>query len=455
MYNNFIQIKDKMLRLFPGGVHPQENKEHTEKKAIRRPRVPSRVAIPMIQHTGAPCEPLVKVGEAVKKGQLVGKADKFITSPVHASISGIVKEIKTLPHPTAGKSLSVVIESDGRDEWVESAKKRDGAAVLSSDDIIDIVAKSGIVGMGGAAFPTHVKLKPPKKVDTVILNGAECEPYLTCDNRLMIESPQEILKGLHLMMKALEVDKAIIALESNKPEAAKAMKDALDGFDKGVLAGKDITIKILPARYPQGSEKQMIYALLRRKVPPKGLPFEVGCVVQNVGTALAVSEAVYDRRPLIERCLTLSGDCLSEPLNLNVRIGASVRGLLEECGGLKKDIAKLIVGGPMMGIAQYTLDIPVIKGMSGILFLSGDAARIFDEMPCVKCARCVNACPMSLLPLVYGKFVKKEKWDELERYNIDDCMECGSCSYVCPSRIPLVQYIKVGKRELFNRKKKP
>jgi len=444
-----------MLKVFAGGVHPRENKEHTEEKAIKQAGLPSRITIPMIQHTGAPCEPFVKVGEAVKKGQMIGRADKFITSPVHASISGVVKEIKVLPHPTAGKSLSVVIESDGRDEWVESAKKRDSAAILGKDDIIDIVGKSGIVGMGGAAFPTHVKLKPPKKVDTVILNGAECEPYLTCDNRLMIERPHDILKGLRLIMKALEVNKAIVALESNKPEAAKAMKNALDDFDRGVLGEKEIIIKVLPARYPQGSEKQMIYAILRRKVPPKGLPFEVGCVVQNVGTALAISEAVYNRKPLIERSLTLSGDCLNEPLNLNVRIGTSVKDLLGECGGLKKDIAKLIVGGPMMGIAQYTLDIPVIKGISGILFLSRDEAYLFDEMPCVKCARCVNVCPMNLLPLVYGKFVKKESWDELEKYNIDDCMECGSCSYVCPSRIPLIQYIKVGKRELFDRRKRP
>ncbi|MBL7071855.1 MAG: electron transport complex subunit RsxC [Candidatus Omnitrophica bacterium] len=442
-----------MFKLFPGGVHPKENKGYTENKAIKQARLPLKVTIPMIQHTGAPCEPIVKVGEPVKKGQAIGRAEKFITSPVHASISGAVKEIDVTPHPTAGKALSVVIESDGKDEWSEHAKVRDSAKALSKDEIIDIVQASGIVGMGGAAFPTHVKLKPPKKVDTLILNGAECEPYLTCDNRLMIEKPQDILKGLHLIMKAVEVNKAIIAIESNKPEAAKAMENALDTFDGGASGKKNISIKVLPARYPQGSEKQIIYALLKRKVPPKALPFEVGCVVQNVGTALAVSEAVYHRRPLIERCITLSGDCVQEPQNLSVRIGTSVRDLLDECGGLKGDPVKVIFGGPMMGIAQYTLDIPVIKGMSGILFLSDREARIFDESPCIRCGKCVNACPMSLLPLMYAKFVKKDKWDKIEKYNIDDCMECGACSYVCPSKIPIIQYIKVGKSELFRQKK--
>jgi electron transport complex protein RnfC len=442
-----------MLKTFTGGVHPREKKEDTEGQAIKQAKLPSSVTIPMIQHTGAPCEPVVKVGDTVKKGALIGRVEQFITSPVHASISGVVKEIKIAPHPIAGKSTAVIIESDGKDEWAQSVKSREDAAGLGREETIDIIKMSGIVGLGGAAFPTHVKLKPPKKIDTVLLNGAECEPYLTCDNRLMIERPQDILKGLRLIMKALDVEIGIIAIESNKPDAIKATKEALDAFGNRGPDKGDISLKVLPTKYPQGSEKQLVEAALKRKVPPKALPPEVGCVVHNAGTALAIFEAVYYGRPLIERCVTLSGDCIKKPLNLNVRIGTSVKDLLDECGGLNKDISKVIIGGPMMGIAQFTLDIPVIKGTTGVIFLSKDEARVSDETTCIRCGRCVDTCPMNLLPLVYGKFVKKDKWDELEKYNVEDCMECGSCAYACPSRVPIVQYVKVGKRELFYRKK--
>lgn len=453
--------KVAMFRAFRGGVHPEEKKEDTEDRPIKQAKLPSRVVIPMIQHTGAPCVPVVKVGEHVKKGALVGKAEKFITSPVHASISGVVKEISEAPHPTAGKSLAVAIESDGTDEWTETVRSRGEVANLEKEEIVDIVKQNGIVGLGGAAFPTHVKLKPPKKIDTVILNGAECEPYLSCDNRLMIERSRDILKGLHLIMKALDVDSSFIAIESNKPVAAKIMSETLENFggefgegdrDYTGFGKREISLKVLPTKYPQGSEKQLIEAILKRRVPPAGLPLDVGCVVHNVGTALAIFEAVYYGKPLVERCVTLAGDCLKAPLNLNVRMGTSVKALVEECGGLRKDIVKLIIGGPMMGIAQHTLDIPVVKGTTAILFLSEGAARTFDETACIRCGRCVNVCPMNLLPVAYGKFVKKEIWEEARNYNIDDCIECGACSYVCPSRIPLVQYIKVGKRELLRRR---
>ena len=438
-----------MFKAFTGGVHPEGQKESTKYKAIRQAKLPSHVVIPMIQHTGVPCEPIVGIGDSVKKGQLIGRIEKFITSPVHASISGVVKEIKETSHPTVGKSISIVIESDGTDEWHESVKSRDNVADLGKEEIVGIIKESGIVGLGGAAFPTHVKLKPPKKIDTVILNGAECEPYLTCDDRLIIERAHDIIKGLLLIMKALDVNRAVIAIESNKPKAIESIDGMLKSSKSADFVGKNIALKILPVKYPQGSEKQLIEAILGRRVPPKGLPLDVGCVVHNAGTAIAISEAVYERKPLIERTVTITGDCIMEPLNLNVRIGTSVKELLDECGGTVKEVSKVIVGGPMMGIAQPTMEIPVIKGTTGILFLSEDKARIFDEMACIRCGRCVDVCPMNLLPSMYVKFAKKERWQELDNYNIDDCIECGACAYVCPSRIPLVQYIKTGKRELF------
>ncbi|MBN1872133.1 MAG: electron transport complex subunit RsxC [Candidatus Omnitrophica bacterium] len=449
----FCERKAENLKTFIGGVHPKENKFYTEDQPIKKAAVPEVVVIPMAQHTGAPCMPVVKVGETVKKGQLIGSVEQFIASPVHASTSGAVKEIKELPHPVVDKSLSVVIASDGKDEWADEIETRTDVRGLGRDDIIKIVKDSGIVGMGGAAFPSHVKLKPPKKIDTVILNGAECEPYLTCDNRLMIEKPKEILKGLSLIMKALDVVKAVIAIESNKPEAISVMDRSIREI-KSEMIDKEITVKVLRTKYPQGAEKQLIDVVLARRVPPQKLPLDVGCVVHNAGTALAVYEAVYLGRPLVERCVTVSGDCLEEPLNLQVRIGTQIKHLIDECKGLKREISKLIIGGPMMGIAQHTLEVPVIKGTSGILLLSAEEARVFDESPCIRCGRCVDACPMNLLPLSYAKFVKKENWAKLESCNIDDCMECGACSYTCPSRIPIVQYIKAGKRELFYRRKR-
>jgi len=435
-----------MARTFIGGVHPKEEKSRAGEKPIRDSRLPSKVIIPMIQHTGAPCEIIVKPGDSVKKGQLIGRATKFISSPVHASISGIVKELRDAPHPTAGRSAAVVIESDGKDEWHESVSARPGAARLKAAELADIIRDSGIVGLGGGAFPSHVKIKEPKKIDAVILNGAECEPYLACDERLMTERAGDILKGLRLIMNAVEAEEAFIAIEANKPAAVLAVRKALEESDS---EGRGITLKVLPVKYPQGSERQLIEVILGRRVPPRGLPIDVNCVVYNVGTASAICEAVYKGRPLVERTITLSGDCIREPVNMKVRIGTVIGELLEECGGPVRPVSKVIVGGPMMGAAQPGTDAPVTKGTTGVLFLSEKKARVFDEISCIKCGRCVDACPMNLLPLVYAKFVKKEKWDRLSRYNIDDCIECGSCAYVCPSRIPLVQYIKTGKRELF------
>jgi len=442
-----------MLHTFKGGIRPKDRKAPTRDKPIVTAAPPATVTIPMAQHTGAPCSPGVKVGDAVKKGAVVGSSGELITSPVHASVSGRVSAIEEASHPVLGKAQAVVISSDGRDEWHDSVRERRDTDSLKPADIAAVSRACGIVGMGGAAFPTHVKLQSPKKIDTVILNCAECEPYLTCDDRLMIERPYDILRGLGLMMKTVRAERSFIAIESNKPEAIAQMEEALREYRKE-RPDKDIQVIILAAKYPQGSEKQLIEIITRRRVPPRSLPLEVGCLVQNTGTAFALYEAVYKGRPLVERCVTLSGDCLEEPVNVKVRIGTRTADLLPLAGGLRKDVSKVVFGGPMMGIAQTTLDVPVVKGTTGILFLSDEEALTYEEMPCIRCARCVESCPMNLLPLVYAKYAKKGHWEKAAEYNIDDCIECGCCSYVCPSRIPLVQYIKVAKKELFRKRKK-
>lgn len=435
-----------MPRTFRGGVHPQEKKEYTADKTIKQAKTPSRVTIPMIQHTGAPCVPIVKVGDRVKRGEVIGTAEKFITSPVHASISGVVKEIKESPHPIIGKSLSIVIESDGGDNWVGSAKKRDNAASLSREEIINIVKESGIVGLGGAAFPTHVKLSPPKgkPIDSVILNGAECEPYLTCDSRLMAEKPNEILKGLELIAKVLDAKNLYIAIENNKPLSINAMEKALR---ESKLAKPPYRTKIavLKTKYPQGAEKQVIKAVLNRKVPAGGLPMDVGCIVQNVGTGFAVYEAVYLGRPLTERVVTISGSCVGEPVNIRVKIGTLLSDIVSDFGGLKKEPRKIIFGGPMMGFAQYTMDVPIIKGVSGIVFLSGGEIDEDREGACIRCGKCLDVCPMELAPTMLMHYVKKERFEEAKERGIANCYECGACAYECPAKIPLLDYLKFGK----------
>jgi len=426
------------MRTMKQGIHLEDRKESKEKKIKRI--FPSRVILPLRQHTGAPCKPLVKVGDEVEEGEKIAESSSFVSSPIHASISGKVKAIKKMPHPLGGEDISILIERDKEERKNWENKKNRNLSELKIEEIRNKIKEAGIVGLGGAAFPTHVKLTPPPKkpIDTVILNGCECEPYLTSDYRLMVERPDDCIYGLKIIMKAVKAEKGFIAIENNKSKAISLIR-------KKLKKEKNIKVISLKTKYPQGAEKMLIFSILKKEVPSGGLPLDVGVVVDNVGTAVAISETIKWGKPLIERVITVSGSGIRKKANLLVPIGTPLSYIIEECGGLKKRVRKVIMGGPMMGITQYTLSIPVIKGTSGILILGEEETRKIEEKPCIKCARCVDHCPMGLLPTVLAHLVKKEKWDELEKYHIRDCFECGCCSYVCPSKIPLVQLIKQGK----------
>ncbi len=428
---------------FSGGVHP-DSRKLTEKKPIIKTALPKQVVIPLSQHIGAPCSASVTAGQEVKKGQPIGQTSGFVSAPVHASISGKVVAIGPFPHPSGKDVTSVVIEGDGKDEWVSGLKEHEDYLNLDIELLKAIVKDAGIVGLGGATFPTHVKLSPPKekKIDTVILNGAECEPYLTSDHRLMVEHPREIVEGLKIIMRMVGVDKGYIGIEQNKPDAIKALRDA---------ASKDRNVEVvqLYVKYPQGAEKMLIKVITGREVPSGGLPMDVGAVVQNVGTAKAIFDAVRYGIPLIERVVTVTGSGIKEPNNFLVRIGTSFQQLIDESGGFKGGIGKIIAGGPMMGLAQGTTDVPVIKGTSGILVLAKDEVKEAETYrPCCRCGRCIDVCPVGLNPATIGILVERGRFQEAKDNDCFDCIECGSCSYICPAKRPLVQFIKLAKFEL-------
>ncbi|MFH1943601.1 MAG: electron transport complex subunit RsxC [bacterium] len=425
---------------FSGGAHPREEKHWTEHQSIETLPLPGEVIIPLQQHIGAPAEPIVEKSETVKTGQALGKTNKFVSVPSHASLSGTVKAVESRPHPLGTDLLSIIIESDGNDTRVNSFETDADYFNLSKEEMKKRIQDAGIAGMGGAAFPTHVKLSPPpeKPIDTVFLNGVECEPYLTADHRLMLEKPTAILNGLRIIMKILDVHTAIIGIEKNKPDAIRLMRE---------MTASDKTMTVLPlnVKYPQGAEKQLIKAGTGREVPSGGLPFDVGCLVHNVGTALSIYEAVSSRKPLIERVVTVTGPGVKSQKNLLVRIGTPFRNLIEFCGGYANSAAKLINGGPMMGISQVTDEVPVIKGTSGILVLDEKAARMKPEEPCISCARCVDVCPMKLLPSRIAGFVEYGRVVHAVEIGLLDCIECGTCGFICPSKRNLVHYIKLGK----------
>lgn len=436
---------------FKGGVHPPEHKDATESKPIESMPLPSHVIIPLQQHTGAVCEPVVSVGDEVKEGQKIGEAKGFVSSPVHASISGTVAAIEDRPHPVVPTPVrSIVIESknppatwDKTTDW----------STLSSKDLLDRICDAGIVGLGGAAFPTHIKLSPPKEtpVDTLIVNGVECEPYLTADHRLMLERSLGILEGVKILLKVLGVHRVYIGIEKNKPDAIKIMQEHT--ANRSLWNGAMVEVMPLKVKYPQGAEKQLIKAVVRKEVPSGGLPFHVGVVVQNVGTAFAIYEAVVKGKPLIERIVTVSGNRIREPKNLAVRIGTSFAGVIEHAGGIVPNghPVKIIMGGPMMGIAQYTLDVPVIKGTSGILVV--EEAKLKKRLPCVKCGACVEICPMNLMPNRIADFSERDNFAECDAYHVRDCMECGACAYICISNRHIVHLIKYAKLNLSKAKK--
>lgn len=431
-----------MVKSFRGGVHPNGHKDYTSGKQIEIAPLPSKVIIPVRQHIGAPCTPIVEKGDEVKKGQVIAKNDAFVSSNVHASISGKVIDISDYPHPLFGKCLSIVIENDGMDQWVEGIPVERDWKQLNEDELRGIIRDAGIVGMGGATFPTHVKLSPPKdkKIDTFILNAAECEPYLTSDHRAMLEYSDRIVTGALIVMKILGVDRGFVGIEDNKPDAISAMEKAFQETGVQVVA--------LPTKYPQGAEKMLIKILTGREVPSGGLPMEVGVVVQNVGTTIAINDAVTKGIPLIQRVTTVSGSALKEPKNLLLRIGTTFREAIEFCGGLVESPEKIIMGGPMMGMAQWNLDIPVIKGVSGILALNKKDVNFGKERACIRCGRCIEACPMGLNPSMLSILGQNNLYKEAkEDYNLLDCVECGSCVYGCPAKRNIVQYIKYCKAQ--------
>jgi Na+-translocating ferredoxin:NAD+ oxidoreductase subunit C len=437
-----------LSKTFKGGVHPKGYKELSKNSAIRRISMPAQVIIPLIQHIGAPCYPVVKPGDVVCAGSLIADSQKLISAPIHSSVSGTVKAIKKTAHPVLGSCESVIIDSDGQNKKAYTNNINQAQLdSLSPEQIKDKIRSCGIVGMGGAGFPTHVKLSPPKDkhIDTFILNGAECEPYLTCDDRMMQERADGILKGMLLLMKAIGLSFGVIAIEDNKPEAIRAMRAQLEALSIGQHA---IRIIKLPVKYPQGGEKQLIKVLTGREVPPLKLPFEVGCIVDNTQTAYAVYEAIYKNKPLYERAVTVTGDAVKNPSNLIVGIGTPVSYVIEQCGGTKEDIGRLIIGGPMMGTAQFTSDIPVIKGVSGILVLGREYADYKKQDYCIRCGKCKESCPAHLIPTDIAKAAQYDRFDIATMLNASDCIECGCCSYVCPSHIPLVQWIKYAKRSI-------
>ncbi|HHS13019.1 MAG TPA: electron transport complex subunit RsxC [bacterium] len=425
---------------FRGGTHPPEDKSRTEHLPIENVPIPEKILIPLQQHIGAPAEPVVEKGAGVKTGQVIAKSNGFISIPAHATCSGTVTAVDLFTHPLGNRMLAIEIENDGKDEWEQKQSRALSIRSLKKDEMLKRIQEAGIAGMGGAAFPTHVKLSPPedKPVDIILLNGAECEPCLTADHRLMLEQPDLIIQGMRIMMKILGVKTGIIGIERNKP-------DAIDTITERVRKVKSIRVLPLKVKYPQGAEKQLIKAATGREVPCGGLPMDVGCLVHNVGTALAVAEAVSVKKPLIERIVTVTGNGIAKPKNCRVRIGTSFRHIIEFCGGYTANASKLISGGPMMGIAQVTDAVPVIKGTSGILVLDRKQAFLRKENPCIGCARCVDVCPMNLVPNRIAAFVEYQKIDKARRLGLIDCIECGSCSYICPAKRNLVHYIKLGK----------
>ncbi len=434
--NDYVKsIRADRLEGYYGGVHPSERKEYTEHLALKRFPDPEEVVIPLSMHAGAPANPVVQVGDEVKVGQKIGEAAAFISSPVHSSVSGTVTAIENRGHATRGECLSVVIRSDGKNTLHESVQLHKGLEELTPDEIVEIVKEAGIVGMGGAGFPTSVKLKPAKPVDTILLNGCECEPLLTADHRVLLEFADDVIYGLKAIIKAVGAEKGVIVIEDNKPDAIQLMNEKTADLD-------NIEVVAAKTKYPQGAEKMLIKRVTGRRVPSGGLPADVGCIVSNISTTKAIADAILTGMPLIERVVTVTGERVKNPGNFIVKIGTNTKDLIDYCGGIIGDDVTIKAGGPMMGFLLTDTNVPIMKGSNGIIAVDTDHTV---EQPCIKCGRCMDVCPMELSPLYFAKFADEENWQGMKDKNVMDCIECRCCEYICSSKIPLVTKIKAGK----------
>lgn len=436
-------MKLKTFRI--GGVHPEENKLSSE-AVTQVAKLPQQAIFPLSQHIGAPAKPVVKKGDKVKVGTLLAEAGGFVSAPVYSSVSGTVQKIDEVIDATGYRKPAIIVKVEG-DEWEESIDRSDKLETLDAhpeltpEEIIERIKKAGVTGMGGAGFPTFIKLCPPPtaKAECVILNGVECEPYITSDYRLMMEHADEILVGLELLMKAVKVDKGYIGIEENKPMAITL-------FEEKTAGRSDIEIVPLKKKYPQGGEKQLVDAVIRRQVPaPPAIPVNVGAVVQNVGTAFAVYQAVMKNKPLFERYTTVTGKKLEKPSNFLVRMGTPMIDLINECGGMPEGDNKLLAGGPMMGKALMSVDVPICKGTNSVTILSGDDAKRKPVQPCIRCAKCVSACPMGLEPYLLATASALHDWEKVEAAGVTSCIECGSCQFTCPAHRPMLDNIRLGK----------
>jgi len=428
---------------FRHGVHPPEHKELTASHRIRRMPYPAEVVIPLRQHAGKPAKLVVKEGDRVLRGDVLGEADGFVSVPVHASASGRIVEIGLWPHPDGSMDTAIRIAVDQFSPQVPRPRLVPRWESLSPDEIVSAVQQGGVVGLGGAAFPTHVKLAPPRdlSVDTIILNGAECEPYLTTDHRIMVEYPERVHLGARIMMRSLGARRVVIGVERNKP-------DAIEALERTRPTDIDVTILPLTVKYPQGAEKMLIKTVTGREVASGKLPVSLGVIVQNVGSAASIAEIFDTGLPLLERIVTVSGPGVREPANLIVPVGTKLGDLLAACGGTTEDAEEILFGGPMMGVAQSSLDVPIVKGTTGVIVLTTPQINAAESYPCIRCGRCLDACPVFLNPSALADYARTARYEEMEAMHLMDCMLCGSCSYVCPSQIPLAQLFQVSKTSL-------